>query len=111
ETETFLPLSGSPVSRHLIAVFFMTQRLQKDSGVTDPSVKPREVARVGVLGAGIMGAGIAGAHIRRGVPALMLDSAPGALEKGIGNIAKVMQTRVEIGRMRPEEVLAALTRL
>jgi 3-hydroxyacyl-CoA dehydrogenase/enoyl-CoA hydratase/3-hydroxybutyryl-CoA epimerase/3-hydroxyacyl-CoA dehydrogenase/enoyl-CoA hydratase/3-hydroxybutyryl-CoA epimerase/enoyl-CoA isomerase len=111
ETEAFLPLSGSPVSRNLIAVFFMTQRLQKDPGVTDPSVKPREVSRVGVIGAGLMGAGIAGANIRRGVPVLMLDSAPGALEKGVGAIAKVMQTRVEIGRMKPEEVLAALTRL
>ena len=111
ETETFLPLAGSPVSRNLIAVFFMTQRLQKDPGVADPNVKPREVARVGVLGAGIMGAGIAGAHIRRGVPVLLLDSAPQALEKGVANIARVMQTRVEIGRMKPEEVLAALTRL
>jgi 3-hydroxyacyl-CoA dehydrogenase / enoyl-CoA hydratase / 3-hydroxybutyryl-CoA epimerase / enoyl-CoA isomerase len=111
ESETFAPLLGSPVSRNLIAVFFMRGRLQKDPGVADPSVKPRKVERVGVLGAGIMGAGIAGAHIRRGIPALMLDSDPKAVEKGVGAIAKVMQTRVEIGRMKPEEVVAALTRL
>jgi 3-hydroxyacyl-CoA dehydrogenase/enoyl-CoA hydratase/3-hydroxybutyryl-CoA epimerase/enoyl-CoA isomerase len=111
EAEKFIPLVGSPVSRNLIAVFFMTQRLQKDPGVANPEAQARPVNQVGVVGAGIMGAGIAGANVRRGVPALMLDSAPGALEKGIGNIAKVMQTRVEIGRMKPEEVLAALTRL
>ena len=46
-----------------------------------------------------MGAGIAGAHVRRGVPALLLDSVPAALEKGVAAIAKVMQGRVEIGRM------------
>ena len=33
ETEAFVPLVGSPISRNLIAVFFMTQRLQKDPGV------------------------------------------------------------------------------
>ncbi len=42
-----------------------------------------------MVGAGIMGAGIAGAHVRRGVPALMLDSVPAALEKGVANIAKI----------------------
>src|SRR5438270_3919078 len=86
ETERFVPLVGSPVSRNLIAVFFMTQRLQKDPGVSNADAQPRSVNQVGVVGAGIMGSGIAGAHVRRGVPALMIDNAPGALEKGVGNI-------------------------
>jgi 3-hydroxyacyl-CoA dehydrogenase / enoyl-CoA hydratase / 3-hydroxybutyryl-CoA epimerase / enoyl-CoA isomerase len=111
ETELFLPLAGSPISRNLIAVFFMTQRLQKDPGVADPSVKPREVHAVGVLGAGIMGAGIAGAHVRRGVPVMLLDNAPQALEKGVAAITKVMKSRIDIGRMTPDEMVAALGRL
>src|SRR5262249_14285300 len=77
----------------------------------DASVQPRDVQRVGVLGAGIMGSGIAGAHVRRGVPVMLLDNAPGALEKGVGSITRVMQSRVEIGRMKPEEVVAALVKL
>jgi 3-hydroxyacyl-CoA dehydrogenase/enoyl-CoA hydratase/3-hydroxybutyryl-CoA epimerase/3-hydroxyacyl-CoA dehydrogenase/enoyl-CoA hydratase/3-hydroxybutyryl-CoA epimerase/enoyl-CoA isomerase len=111
ETEAFLPLAGSPISRNLIAVFFMSQRLQKDPGVADPTTKPREVQRVGVLGAGLMGAGIAGAHIRRGIPVMLLDSVPQALEKGVASITKVMEGRVQIGRMSPAEVVAALARL
>src|SRR5262249_33009798 len=111
ETEAFLPLVGSPVSRNLIAVFFMTQRLAKDPGVSDPSVQPREGKQVGVVGAGIMGAGIAGAHVRRGVPALLLDSVPAALEKGVANITKSLYGRVEIGRMSAAEAAAALARL
>jgi 3-hydroxyacyl-CoA dehydrogenase/enoyl-CoA hydratase/3-hydroxybutyryl-CoA epimerase/3-hydroxyacyl-CoA dehydrogenase/enoyl-CoA hydratase/3-hydroxybutyryl-CoA epimerase/enoyl-CoA isomerase len=111
ETNAFAPLLGSPVSKNLIAVFFMTQKLAKDPGVADATVQPRKVERVGVVGAGIMGAGIAGAHIRRGVPALMLDNAPGALEKGVGAISKVMQSRIEIGRMTPQEMLGALSKL
>src|SRR6266852_1581462 len=111
ETEAFAPLIGSPISRNLIAVFFMTQRLQKDPGVADASIQPKPVERVGVLGAGIMGSGIAGAHIRRGIPVALLDSVPQALEKGIASITKVMQTRIDIGRMKPEEMAAALGRL
>ncbi|HEV3448952.1 MAG TPA: 3-hydroxyacyl-CoA dehydrogenase NAD-binding domain-containing protein, partial [Gemmataceae bacterium] len=111
ESELFAPLIGSPISRNLIAVFFMTQRLQKDPGVADASVQPRPVERAGVLGAGLMGAGIAGAHIRRGLPVMLLDSVPQALEKGLGNISKVMQSRIEIGRMTPLEMVGALNLL
>ena len=111
ETDQFVKLVGSPISRNLIAVFFMTQRLQKDPGVSDPSVQPRTVNQVGVLGAGIMGSGIAGAHIRRGVPALLIDTIPQALEKGVGNITKSLQGRVEIGRMSAADAAGALARL
>ncbi len=111
ETESFLPLVGSPISRNLIAIFFQQQRLAKDPGVSDPNVKPRDVQRVGVLGAGIMGAGIAGAHIRRGLPAVMIDKVPAALEKGVAAIAKSMQGRIEIGRMTPAEMITAMMRL
>jgi 3-hydroxyacyl-CoA dehydrogenase/enoyl-CoA hydratase/3-hydroxybutyryl-CoA epimerase/3-hydroxyacyl-CoA dehydrogenase/enoyl-CoA hydratase/3-hydroxybutyryl-CoA epimerase/enoyl-CoA isomerase len=111
EAAAFTTLVGSPISRNLIAVFFMTQRLQKDPGVANPSIEPKPVDRVGVLGAGIMGAGIAGAHIRKGIPVVMLDSVPQALEKGLAAINKVMQTRIDIGRMKTDEMIAALGRL
>jgi len=111
EGEAFVPLVGSPISRNLIAIFFMGQRLGKDTGVSDAKLPPKEVKRVGVLGAGIMGAGIAGAHVRRGVPVVLSDSNAPALEKGVAGIAKGMQERVKIGRMKPEDVVAALARL
>jgi 3-hydroxyacyl-CoA dehydrogenase/enoyl-CoA hydratase/3-hydroxybutyryl-CoA epimerase/3-hydroxyacyl-CoA dehydrogenase/enoyl-CoA hydratase/3-hydroxybutyryl-CoA epimerase/enoyl-CoA isomerase len=111
ESAAFAPLVGSTISRNLIAGFFMTQRLQKDPGVADAKVQPRPVERVGVLGAGLMGAGIAGAHIRRGIPVALLDSVPQAVDKGVAAITQVMQARVDIGRMTPAEVVAALGRL
>jgi 3-hydroxyacyl-CoA dehydrogenase/enoyl-CoA hydratase/3-hydroxybutyryl-CoA epimerase/3-hydroxyacyl-CoA dehydrogenase/enoyl-CoA hydratase/3-hydroxybutyryl-CoA epimerase/enoyl-CoA isomerase len=111
EIEAMVPLVGSPISRNLIAIFFMTQRLQKDPGVSDPSVKPKPVQQVSVIGAGIMGAGIAGAHIRRGVPVMLLDSVPKALEKGVGNITQVLQSRIAIGRATPADMVNALARL
>jgi 3-hydroxyacyl-CoA dehydrogenase/enoyl-CoA hydratase/3-hydroxybutyryl-CoA epimerase/3-hydroxyacyl-CoA dehydrogenase/enoyl-CoA hydratase/3-hydroxybutyryl-CoA epimerase/enoyl-CoA isomerase len=111
ETDAFVPLVGSTVSRNLIAVFFLTQRLAKDTGVTDPNVQPRQVGQVGVVGAGIMGAGIAGANVRRGVPTMMLDTVAAALEKGVANIAKGIEYRVGTGRMTTADAVAALARL
>lgn len=111
ETDAFLPLAGSTISRNLIAIFFMSQRLQKDPGVADAASEPKAVKQVGVLGAGIMGAGIAGAHIRRGVPTLLLDVDNKALDKGKTAIVKVMQSRIQIGRMTQEEMLGALSQL
>jgi 3-hydroxyacyl-CoA dehydrogenase/enoyl-CoA hydratase/3-hydroxybutyryl-CoA epimerase/3-hydroxyacyl-CoA dehydrogenase/enoyl-CoA hydratase/3-hydroxybutyryl-CoA epimerase/enoyl-CoA isomerase len=111
ETEAMVPLVGSPISRSLIAVFFMNQKIAKDTGVADATIQPMAVKRVGVLGAGIMGAGIASAHVRKGVPAVVLDSNPQALEKGIAGIAAGFKGLVEKGRMKPDDLVAALARL
>ena len=108
ETELFLPLIGSTISRNLIAIFFMGQRLAKDTGVADATVQPREVKRVGVIGAGIMGAGIAGAHVRKGVPATVIDVTPEAIQKGVAAITKVVQSRIDIGRATPAELASSL---
>jgi len=111
ESVTFIPLVGSEVSRNLIAVFFMNQRVAKDPGVADASLQPTPVHKVAVLGAGIMGAGIAGAHARRGVPARLLDSQPGAVEKGIAGITKSIQGRIEAGKMTHADLLKAVSLL
>jgi 3-hydroxyacyl-CoA dehydrogenase/enoyl-CoA hydratase/3-hydroxybutyryl-CoA epimerase/enoyl-CoA isomerase len=111
ETEAFLPLVGSPINRGLIAVFFMNQKVSKDPGVADATIQPRKVTRVGVLGAGIIGAGIAAAHVRKGVPAIVLDSNQQALEKGIAGIAAGFKGLVDKGRMKPDDLVAALARL
>ena len=111
ETDHMVPLVGSPISKNLIGIFFMQQRLAKDPGIADAGVQPRKVGRVGVLGAGIMGAGIAGAHIRKGIPVVLLDKNPQAMEKGVAGIAAGLKTQVDRGRMKPEDLIAALARL
>ena len=111
ETEQFLALVGSPISRNLIALFFLNQKLAKDPGVADATIAPMPVERVGVVGAGIMGAGIAGAHLVRGVAAVLVDVAKGPLEKGMAAITKTLEGRVEKGKLKPAEFVQALSRL
>lgn len=111
ETEAMIPLVGSPISKALIAVFFMNQKVAKDPGVADTTIQPRKVTRVGVLGAGIMGSGIAAAHVRKGIPTIVLDSNPQALERGLTNIAASFKSLADRGRMKNEDLMAALARL
>jgi len=59
EARAFGRLLTTPEATNLMSIFFATTALKKDSGVDDPSVKPRPIKKVGMLGAGLMGAGIA----------------------------------------------------
>lgn len=111
ETEVFVPLVGSVISRNLIALFFQNQRLAKDPGVADSKLTAHVVKRVGVVGAGLMGAGIAGAHLRRGVPVALLDVSAEAVQGGVDAIAKAMQGRVEAGRMTAAEMTQSMSLL
>src|SRR3989442_695590 len=74
EANFFGELVVSDVSRRLVEIFFATQALKKDTGVDDPSARPRKVEKVARLGAGLTDA-------ERGRDALLLagpqDAPPG----------------------------------
>ncbi|HZH04080.1 MAG TPA: 3-hydroxyacyl-CoA dehydrogenase NAD-binding domain-containing protein, partial [Myxococcaceae bacterium] len=59
ESRLFGELAVSDVSRRLVSLFFATTALKKENGTDDPTVKPREVKKVAVIGGGLMGGGIA----------------------------------------------------
>lgn len=57
EAEHFAALAMSPESAQLRNIFFATTDMKKEQGVE--GVKPREIAKAGILGGGLMGGGIA----------------------------------------------------
>ena len=73
EAKAFGELVVSDVSKRLVEIFFATTALKKDTGVDDPSVKPRKVEKVAMIGAGLMGAGIAYVSINGGIPVRLRD--------------------------------------
>ncbi len=111
EREVSMEVFGTPISANLIAVFFMDTRLGRDPGVDDPSIQPREVHRVGVLGAGLMGSGIATAHARRGIPATMIDVDEAHLADGLARARQVVESRIQAGRATPEDLASMLSLL
>ncbi|HND53819.1 MAG TPA: enoyl-CoA hydratase-related protein, partial [Pirellulaceae bacterium] len=82
ESERFPRVFGSPVNKALVNVYFLRERIKRDSGLTRDDLAPRRIERVGVVGAGIMGGGIAAAHLKCEVLVRLHDAAPESLARG-----------------------------
>ena len=64
-----------------------------------------------VLGAGIMGTGIAHLMAQKGVEAILVDIDDAILKSSIANIEKILNKRVEKGKMTADEVKDLLGRI
>lgn len=100
---------GSEMSANLIGVFFMNTALGRDRGIAADNVQPRPIRRAGVLGSGLMGAGIATAHARSGIPCAMVDVTDERLADGMARARKVVESRIEIGRASPNDMVQLLS--
>ena len=112
EARNFGRLAVSPVARRLMEIFFATTALKKDNGTGDPSVKPRPVERVGVLGGGLMGSGIAYVTVNAGVPVRLREKDDAAAGRAIGAVRKVLDERVKkrsIDRLERGEKMRLVT--
>lgn len=100
ESEAFGELVMTDVSRRLIEIFFATTALKKDSGARSPNVKARPIEKVGILGAGIMGHGIAYVTIAQAkIDARMKDKDDASVGKGLAEVRKILDERVQKKRM------------
>jgi 3-hydroxyacyl-CoA dehydrogenase/enoyl-CoA hydratase/3-hydroxybutyryl-CoA epimerase len=111
EREAFADLLESDVSANLRGIFFAHTALKKDTGVDDAAVEPRDVDRIGMLGAGLMGAGIAYVSIDNGIGVRLKDRDHSALGRGVKYIADIADDRVKKRRMTKIERAERLARL
>ncbi|MFZ3229451.1 MAG: 3-hydroxyacyl-CoA dehydrogenase NAD-binding domain-containing protein [Pseudobdellovibrio sp.] len=73
EREHFAKLAVTDVSKNLIHVFYLTEMVKKQTGVSDASIKGKPVKHLGVLGAGTMGGGIAYVGADKGIDVRVKD--------------------------------------
>jgi 3-hydroxyacyl-CoA dehydrogenase/enoyl-CoA hydratase/3-hydroxybutyryl-CoA epimerase len=103
EIEAFGDLAVTPAAAELINIFFATTALKKESGVKDASVEPRQVKRIGILGAGFMGAGIGFVSAyRAAVEVVFKDRDLQSAKRGIGRVRARLDERVKRMRMSGE---------
>ena len=96
EAQYFGELAVSVESKAMVSIFFATQDLKKDSGVSAKSVEARPVDRVGVLGGGLMGAGIASISIMKAqVPVRIKEVDDKGLGRGYNYVRKLIEKDVK----------------
>lgn len=103
ERALFVECMNSPQSAALRHAFFAEREAGKIPGI-GKDVALRPVARVGIVGAGTMGGGIAMNFLNAGIPVVLLELKPEALERGLGIIRSNYEATANKGRMTMEQV-------
>jgi 3-hydroxyacyl-CoA dehydrogenase / enoyl-CoA hydratase / 3-hydroxybutyryl-CoA epimerase len=109
EARLFGEMAMTEVSRQLVFLFFASNSLKKDPGVSEPAPSPREVHTLAVLGAGFMGAGIASIAVQHGTSVRLKDTDTARVGKGLAAIHGVIQERLirrQITRQQLEDYLS-----
>ncbi|HEY7508951.1 MAG TPA: fatty acid oxidation complex subunit alpha FadJ [Vicinamibacteria bacterium] len=110
EARHFGELAVTDVSRHLVSLFFATQELKKDTAHLD-GAKPREVKKLGVIGAGLMGSGIAAAAAEAGALVRLRDAQPEAVARGLRMAREVFEERRRRGSLGGRDVQKRMDRI
>ncbi|KYF82079.1 multifunctional fatty acid oxidation complex subunit alpha [Sorangium cellulosum] len=112
EARAFGELVVSSTAHRLMEIFFATTAMKKDTGVDDPSVKPRKVEKIAMLGAGLMGAGIAYVSLNAGIAVRLRDRDDASLGRGLKVVTDILGERVkkkQITALERDQKLALLT--
>lgn len=112
ESRAFGELVVSDTAHRLMEIFFATQELKKENGVDDPSVQPRKVEKIGILGAGLMGAGIAYVSSNAGYSVRLKDKDTAGLGRGLKLIRDYYEERVRkksLATLERDKKLALVT--
>ena len=97
----------SAAQRH---IFFAERQAAKIDDVP-ADTRLRDVRRVGIIGAGTMGGGIAMNFLSAGIPVTIVEMQQEALDRGTGVIRKNYEATAAKGRMKPDQVEAAMAAL
>ncbi|MGI8931408.1 MAG: 3-hydroxyacyl-CoA dehydrogenase NAD-binding domain-containing protein, partial [Sphingomicrobium sp.] len=107
ERQLFMGLMSGVQSRAQQYFFFAERKASKIDGIPDDT-KPRDIKRVGVIGAGTMGGGISMNFLSAGIPVTIVEMAQDALDRGTGVMRKNYEATAAKGRMTGEQVEAAM---
>ncbi|UTA48171.1 3-hydroxyacyl-CoA dehydrogenase NAD-binding domain-containing protein [Simiduia sp. 21SJ11W-1] len=111
ESRHIVTLARGQVCKNLINTFWF-QLNEIKSGASRPDGEARApIKKVAVLGAGMMGAGIAYECANRGIAVVLKDIDMQAANKGKQQAGKILQARVERGRLQAAEAEAILARI
>lgn len=108
ETELVNQAKDSPECKALVHVFFAERETVKVPEI-NKSVVARPVNKVAVIGAGTMGTGIAICFANAGIPVTLFDVGQERLDRGLKDIDRSYESRVERGRITAAQKAESLS--
>jgi 3-hydroxyacyl-CoA dehydrogenase len=110
ERKLFMELMSGTQSRAQQYFFFAERKAAKIEGLAE-EVRPREVHRVGVIGAGTMGGGISMNFLSAGIPVTIVEMGQEALDRGAALMRKNYEASAAKGKLTAEQVEKAMALL
>jgi len=107
ERKLFMELMSGTQARAQQYFFFAERKASKIDGLPEDT-KPRDIKKVGVIGAGTMGGGISMNFLSAGIPVTIVETAQEALDRGTGIMLKNYEATAAKGRMTAEQVGQAM---
>ncbi|HEX9932687.1 MAG TPA: 3-hydroxyacyl-CoA dehydrogenase NAD-binding domain-containing protein [Allosphingosinicella sp.] len=107
ERRLFMELMSGTQARAQQYFFFAERKASKIEGLPEDT-KPREIRKVGVIGAGTMGGGISMNFLSAGIPVTIVEQQQEALDRGTGVIRKNYEASAAKGRFTGEQVEGAM---
>jgi 3-hydroxyacyl-CoA dehydrogenase len=107
ERNLFMGLMTGTQSKAQQYFFFAERKAAKIENIPDDT-RPRDVRKVGVIGAGTMGGGISMNFLSAGIPVTIVEMGQEALDRGTGIMRKNYEATAAKGRMTGEQVEKAM---
>ncbi len=107
ERKLFMELMGGTQARAQQYFFFAERKAAKIDGLPEDT-KPRDIRRVGVIGAGTMGGGIAMNFLSAGIPVTIVEMAQDALDRGTGVMLRNYEASAAKGKLTQDQVGKAM---
>jgi 3-hydroxyacyl-CoA dehydrogenase len=107
ERQLFMELMTGTQARAQQYFFFAERKAAKIENLPEDT-KPRDIRKVGVIGAGTMGGGISMNFLNAGIPVRIIEQQQDALDRGTGVIRKNYEATAAKGKMTAEQVEGAM---
>ena len=107
ERRLFMELMSGTQARAQQYFFFAERKATKIEGLPEDT-RPRDVRKVGVIGAGTMGGGISMNFLSAGIPVTIVEMEQAALDRGTDIMRKNYEATAAKGRMTADQVEAAM---